>query len=163
MSIFISPCLQEKDRGVSGSLRSGFNHTIITVGERVGEKGEELGGGWGGGRVDRGGRGGNQSSCGRLNFSHPFSQGCQVSPEIEQFGRIEWDRPTRPGGGGADVEVKAPGPPPLVLWVSSVQRKGFRKAGRGKLGWSPRAPRLGPMAKERGVAMVMGRQVLVGC
>lgn len=44
MSIFISPCLQEKDRGVSGSLRSGFNHTIITAEERVGKKGEELGG-----------------------------------------------------------------------------------------------------------------------
>lgn len=45
MSIFISLCLQEKDRGVSGSLRSGFNHTIITAEERVGKKGEELGGG----------------------------------------------------------------------------------------------------------------------
>lgn len=50
MSIFISPCLQEKDRGVSGSLWSGFNHTIITAEERVGKKGEELGRGrpgWG--------------------------------------------------------------------------------------------------------------------
>ena len=83
MSIFISPCLQEKDRGVSGSLRSGFNHTIITAEERVGKKGEELGGGRGRGRVDRGGRGGNQNSCGCLNFSHLFSRGCQVSPEID--------------------------------------------------------------------------------
>ena len=155
MSIFISLCLQEKDRGVSGSLWSGFNHTIITAEERVGKKGEELGGGRGGGRVDRGGRGGNQNSCSRLNFSHLFSRGCQVSPEIEQFGRTEWDRPTRPevrvgGGGRAEVEVKAPGPLPLVVWVSSVQRKGFRKARGGELGWSPRAPRLDPMAKKRG-------------
>lgn len=48
------------------------------------------------------------------------------------------------------MKVKTPGPPPLVLWVSSVQRKGFGKAGGGELGWSPRAPRLDPMAKERG-------------
>lgn len=41
MSIFISLCLQEKDRGVSGSLRSSFNHTVITAKERAGAGGEE--------------------------------------------------------------------------------------------------------------------------
>lgn len=41
--LFSSPRVYRKKRGVSGSLRSGFNHTIITAEERVGEKGQELG------------------------------------------------------------------------------------------------------------------------
>lgn len=107
MSIFISLCLQEKDRGVSGSLRSSFNHTVITAKERAG-------GGGGGKKGEELGRPGWEESGPRRKRWGPEQLSllkCVSVPEaarlaqIEQFGRIEGIRHPQLGavGGGGDA------------------------------------------------------------
>lgn len=158
MSIFISPCLQEKDRGVSGSLRSSFNHTIITAKAGMGKRARS----WG--------VGGSEWTKEEEVGTKTLLQLMSVSSVPEAAGLTgQHDLAERSGiGQSAGVWVGvgwALGHLDQRLWSfgKAVSRGRYlERPGEGRLAGAQGLPSWVPGPRMEAVAMVMRSQVMVG-